>query len=255
MLLTVATVLQSYLRFIMAETRDSSIARKALARSARLSEIARLLLHGPRSVMFPDDPDGRSLWLEPVIKMKANAFATRIVESLIVYSVPNCLVRSLGSTVLIRHAKWESQTNWESSGNGSSDWPSIGIVYTGLAKDATETVDRLITRLDESLKTFSFPVEGLDLSGPSGFKPLPDDAVITTHNVDLELCRTTRFSYIELRWSPVQGSLTKLDESWNILFKSLVGLSVGPFLMPGVGILEKYDIDPKRFAECLSAEL
>ena len=85
---------------MMSET-DSNAARERLYRLSRIRRVATVLLDGPGAVMFPNDPKGLKLWLEPTLRMKTCFTASRRTESLAIYCVPNCLERKPSSPVLV----------------------------------------------------------------------------------------------------------------------------------------------------------
>ncbi len=83
-------------------------------RYGMVSQLARLILDGPRAVMFPDDPKGMKLWLEPIIRMKLYSPRHKTSNVFSVYSVSNSLQRQASSPILVRSAKWESGSDKES---------------------------------------------------------------------------------------------------------------------------------------------
>jgi hypothetical protein len=228
-------------------------ARARLKRLSKLRLIAQCILHGPRAVMFPDDPKGMKVWFEPILRMKAHFTSPRKSESVAIYSIPNCLQREPTSPVLIRRSSWEAGKDKDLVSNkGEYDWPTIGTTFNQLPEDQLGYIDKLLRQLDESLIAFPFPAEGLDLSGPSGFTPLPDDAVIVTNTVHKQLCRTTRFGYVEIHWTPVETNLSTLDRTWQTLFEVFINLSENSSAM--VDIVEKYDVDPRDYGKLLKSE-
>jgi hypothetical protein len=233
----------------MSEISPSSESKVKLKALSRIRRIAELLLDGPRALMFPDDPKGLRLWLEPGVCLKSHSTTPKKSEALNLYSVPNCLERDRTSPVVLRHTIWES----ESDKGGNADLPTTSTSYWQLPVDQLAIIDGLLRYLDESLKEFPFSVEGLDLDGASGFKPLPNDAVIVTGSVRHELWRTTRFSYAEIHWIPTQSDLSKLDKAWTALFDTLISITHGAGGLSNPNIVEKYDIDPWAFGEFLKS--
>jgi hypothetical protein len=225
--------------------------RLTLKRFARISQIARLVLHGPRAVMFPEDPNGIRSWLEPVVWMKSYLAPLETSKSVVVFSTPNCLNRNSLNVVLIRYTQWESGIDRTLCKNGILDWPSIITTYKLLSSPQITLIDDLLRKVDESVAGFPFPVEGLDLSGASGFKPLPENATIVANAVHNELCRATRFCYIETHWTPMESNLSKLDESWRLLFETSINLVEDPDLPAPTSAMEKYDFDPRAYGEFL----
>jgi hypothetical protein len=204
--------------------------------------------------MFPDDPNGMRFWLEPIVWLTVHFTLLRISKSLIVYSVPNCLQRKSTDSVLVRYAKWESGFDKDQCQKGTRKHPSTTTAYKILSSAETALVDNLVRKLDESLASFPFPLEGLDLYGPSGFKPLPEDAVIVTDATQNELCRTTRFSYMEIHWSPIQDKLSVFDQAWLTLFETLSGLTENSSSPDNAETVEKYEIHPLDYGKGFDAE-
>ena len=226
----------------MMQNGNASAPRKPFAkRFSRVSAEARRRLHGPRSVTLPQDPDGRTLWLEAIVRLTLNSRQPARAQSLSVFSVPNVIEHDESSPLLIRNTNWDRDHDKELCKRGDLAEPSIVTTYKRVSRDNAKTIDELLRHLDESQVTFEFPVEGLDLAGPSGFKVLPEDAVIVTGVRHYGLYRVTRFCSVELHWTPIQERLTELDDSWNALFDALaciVGLQVG---FPSLHVWEIYD--------------
>jgi hypothetical protein len=237
--------------------QDSSQAPEAntkLEKLSRIYRLARLILNGPRAAMFPDDPKGLTLWLEPIVALTAHFAEPKKSESLIVYMVPNCLERSPTGPVLIRRCTWESGKDRDSVRQGGHKvLPTTITAYWQLPVDQMDCLDGLLRDLDSSLMAFPFPTEGLDRYGPAGFKPLPVDAVIDTDTVHNELRRTTRFYFTEFRWSPSKQNLSKFDQGWQALFETLVKLSENAELSTRVDMMEKFDIDLLAYSKFLDS--
>ena len=123
-----------------------------------------------------------------------------------------------------------------------------------MPEDQLATVDKLLRQLDESLNAFPFSVEGLDLSGNSGFKPLPVDAEIFTDTVHNGLWRITRFYSLEFHWTPVATTWSRLDQAWQPLFEALAKLNEHPRATLDFVPVEKYDIDPASYDNLLKSD-
>ena len=176
--------------------------------------------------MYPDDPKGIKSWLEPVVCLKAHSLSPRASKSLSVYAVPNCLARKRTDAILVRNANWESGKDKSLCQKGSPNLPTITTIYTKVMGEKIALVHQLLLKVDQTLTNFSYPVEGLDLSGSSGFKPLPENAVIVSQGADYEFSRTSRFCYMELHWTPSQHHLEDFDQAWLALFDSLLKITV-----------------------------
>ncbi|HBI46693.1 MAG TPA: hypothetical protein DDY78_28145 [Planctomycetales bacterium] len=151
---------------------------------------------------------------------------------------------------MVRHTKWKTGIDWELCKKEERDWPSIATSHCILSTDQITSVDEMLHKLDESLPSFSFPVEGLDLPGAAGSYIHPENAVIVSEIVNNRLCRITRFCYIELAWIPIESAWTKLDRCWTSLFETLMDIAQVSAL-PATSVVEKYDTDPAAFAENL----
>jgi hypothetical protein len=240
---------------MMSESNSIPESRLRLGTLSRLRRLAKVLLDGPRAVMLPNDPKGLKLWFEPTIRMKTYSTGSKTTESLAIYSVPNCLEHSPTSPVLIRRSCWETGKDKDLVfTQRENDLPTIVTSFKQLAEGQLAVIDNLLRQLDESLVAFPFPVEGLDLYGASGFKPLPDDAEILTNTVHNELRRTTRFCCFEIHWSPVETNLSKLDQAWQALFDTLASLTEHPRATMDIEPMEKYDVDPVNYANLFKAD-
>jgi len=238
----------------MNKPNHNAEAKGNLEKLSRLRRIARCILDGPRAAMFPDDPKGLKLWLEPVIRMKSHSSAPKKSESLIIYSVPNCLERGPGDPFLIRHSVWESGNDKDIIfNNEGKEWPSIASAYNAIQEHELDAVDELLRQVDKSLSSYPYPVEGLDFFGASDFQPLAHDEIVFTNTVHNELCRTTRFWYTEIHWSPVQNKLSGLDQAWQLLFEKLITLTESSKTFGDVDLVEKYEIDPLVYAQFLNS--
>jgi hypothetical protein len=214
---------------------------------SKITEIATLLLGGPRSVMLPDDPTGLDFWLEPVIRLKANSLRTQTAESMAVYAPPHCIKHDTKSLVLLRHGTWEMGKDRDQCRKGGCAWPSFVVALKPLNASEVSTFDKLISDLDRSLSSLPFAVEGLDLAGPSGFKPLPPNAEIAPDPIRCELSRGTRFGYFELHWS---AGTSTVDTCWRALWDACHNLARTPNEIPHSQFVEKYDIDPGKYVAC-----
>lgn len=235
----------------MADPNTGSRPKVALERFAKISHIASHCLRGPRSAMFPEDPKGLDLWLEPLIRMKASFASPRKVQSYSVYAVPNVIEHDSSSPVLVRRTNWESGTDKELCRQGERDWPSVSTTYKALTVELATIIDDQVRKLDGALSAFRFPVEGLDLNGSSGIRPLPENAIIVTDAVSYELSRVMRFHYIELHWRAIQGHVSPFDECWQALLDTLVNLTEGSTSLMEVNVIETYDIDPQTYGQLL----
>ena len=235
----------------MKESETVSQSKLALQRFGKIRQVARLFLQGPGALMYPDDPKGIKSWLEPVVCLKAHSLSPRASKSLSVYAVPNCLARKRTDAILVRNANWESGKDKSLCQKGSPNLPTITTIYTKVMGEKIALVHQLLLKVDQTLTNFSYPVEGLDLSGSSGFKPLPENAVIVSQGADYEFSRTSRFCYMELHWTPSQHHLEDFDQAWLALFDSLLKITERSSSEPQVQIVEKYDVDPSEFSKVL----
>ena len=102
--------------------------------------------------------------------------------------------------MLVRDANWDADLDKRHCQDEGATDASVAVAYKRLTPPEAAIVDGLLRGLDESVKEFNFAVEGLDLNGPSGLRPLPDVVQISTGVYMLALTRVTRSQRIELGW-------------------------------------------------------
>ncbi len=195
---------------------DPAPGRQFLREFAALADSAMRAIKGPRSIMLPDDPEGLTSWFEPIMRMIASHSITGDVNSLGFYRVPNCIQHDAKSAVFIRRARWQRSIDHDQLRKQLISSPSVAISYQRLKSEQVIKIDELVFAIDRALPSFPFSVEGLDLSGSSGFSPLPTDAQIYPQTIRCELIRVTRFTDVDLHWMPVDP-ISELDLAWRSL--------------------------------------
>lgn len=219
-----------------------------MLRLHRISAVAREILKGPRSLMFPDDPDGRSLWLEPIVWLGRDYIEpASTAETLCIYRVPNCIEGASESPVVLRHAQWERPER--STVDAVDEWPRIHLGFSSVLKELIPIVDAQLRAVDSSISTFDFPVEGVHSGN------LDVSAILANSGgCHRQYRRGTRFASIELSWqsAPDGTPVCRFDEEWVALFDLLASVPESVDLV--ISMVEKYDISPREYGAAVDRE-
>lgn len=236
----------------MTDSNTGMNKRLSLNRLSAIRKIAVLILDGPRSLMFPNDPEGEQSWLEPVARLSTHTSPQISFDSVAIYCVPNVLTRAPNDPLVLRHCSWNMAADRTRCAEGAIAWPTIQTVFRQVPASKVIPIDDLLRELDTSLPSFPFPIEGLDLAGSSGFRPLPPDATIVQDSVDRHITRITRYHHLKLNWTATSKT-SQIDAAWEALYGALTNVIDASPSVEHLNMLERYDISPEKYASLVLA--
>jgi len=223
--------------------------RRALFRN---SEFALHSLRGPRSLLFPCDPQGERQWLDPFLSLRVNVNAGRWRESFILFvtsNEPDDPAKFRSPTVL-RHASWDAAQDtrkWRNKEPLSA--PSLTIAFHAVTDAELAPLHALVCELQRAIGHLPFPVEGLE-RGDDCDTPHLSPGETSDDYVQYAMSCSARFWNIELSWSPINSVPTALDNAAIALRSRFSQLSSTPGNQ--VEMIDRYDIDPRTLASLVN---
>jgi len=217
-----------------------SIEMQSLDKISRFVEIAELSIQGPRSIMFPDDPDGISLWFDPIVHLAKVVLSPKHHSSVTIFKTPNLLWGSTPDPFIVRHASWNALDDLKKCESDQATVPSIIITYKTLDDTQIDFANSLLLSLDSSISQLGFPVEGLGIVGDKVVDGAAGKGDVYTNVNQYRLLRITSFLSYECEWISNPSMCSIAEQCWNSLYDYLTRI-ITDDNVNALKMSEKYD--------------